>query len=123
MARSVKERHRTGNRAATGDAPIRLPGLSPRVATAAALLLLSLFTALTVWEMSGDSVTSDERIHLPVGYAYWTKREFRLNPEHPPLIKLLGAAPLLPLNLTMPPTEPQEEPPTVRSSGNSGLAA
>src|SRR5262249_46906437 len=41
------------------------------------------------------SATSDEVAHLPAGYSYWTTRDFRLNPEHPPLAKLLAALPLL----------------------------
>lgn len=72
-------------------------------------LLLALFASLSTWEMLGDSATSDERVHLPAGYAYWIKREFRLNPEHPPLVKLLASAPLLAMNLRIPPTEPQSQ--------------
>src|SRR5262245_27445991 len=41
------------------------------------------------------SATSDEVAHLPAGYTYWTTRDFRLNPEHPPLVKLIAALPLL----------------------------
>jgi len=37
----------------------------------------------------------DELAHLPAGYSYLTQRDFRLNPEHPPLIKDLAALPLL----------------------------
>lgn len=36
----------------------------------------------------------DEHSHLPAGYTYW-KGDLRLNPQHPPLVKLLAAAPLL----------------------------
>ena len=41
------------------------------------------------------SATSDEPIHLAAGYSYWQTRDFRMNPEHPPLAKLLAALPLL----------------------------
>src|SRR6266571_3812455 len=71
-----------------------------------AVLLLALFAGLSIWEMSGDSLTPDERAHLPAGYAYWVEGEFRLNPEHPPFVKLLCAAPLLFMDLKVPPTEP-----------------
>ena len=37
----------------------------------------------------------DEHSHLPAGYTYWKTRDLRLNPQHPPLVKLLAAAPLL----------------------------
>lgn len=73
---------------------------------ASVLILLALFAGLSIWEMSGDSTTIDERIHIPAGYAYWKDREFRLNPEHPPLVKLLASAPLLAMNLRTPPTKP-----------------
>ena len=68
--------------------------------------LLSLFAGLSLWEMLDDSLTSDERVHLPAGYAYWMARDFRLNPEHPPLVKLLCAIPLLFMRVEMPPTTP-----------------
>ncbi len=76
------------------------------VEIASVVLLLALFAGLSLWEMSSDSLTPDERAHLPAGYAYWVKGEFRLNPEHPPLVKLLCAAPLLFMHLQVPPTEP-----------------
>jgi len=44
------------------------------------------------------SATSDEPLHLAAGYSYWQTRDFRLNPEHPPLAKLLAALPLLALH-------------------------
>jgi dolichyl-phosphate-mannose-protein mannosyltransferase len=77
-----------------------------RPACAAAALLVALFLGLTLWEMSGDSLTTDERWHLPAGYAYWKTGDFRLSPEHPPLAKLLCAAPLLSMDLRMPPLPP-----------------
>ena len=43
------------------------------------------------------SATFDETTHLPAGYSYLKTGDFRLNPQHPPLIKLLAALPLLPL--------------------------
>ncbi len=41
------------------------------------------------------SATSDEAVHLASGYSYWVTRDFRMNPEHPPLAKLIAALPLL----------------------------
>ena len=45
-----------------------------------------------------DRVTTDEPTHLFAGYTYLTTRDFRLNPEHPPLLKELAALPLLLMN-------------------------
>ena len=42
-----------------------------------------------------DSQTTDEGVHLSAGYTYITKHDFRFNPEHPPLVKILAAIPLL----------------------------
>lgn len=67
-----------------------------------AALLLSTFAGLSIWEMWDDSVTIDERVYLPAGYVYWTHKDFSLNPEHPPLVKLLAAIPLLGLDVEAP---------------------
>ena len=42
-----------------------------------------------------ETQTWDEGIHLSAGYAYLTRSDFRWNQEHPPLVKLLSALPLL----------------------------
>jgi len=52
--------------------------------------------------MKGDSATMDEMSHIPAGYSYLTQKDFRINPEHPPLIKDLAALPLLFLDLNFP---------------------
>ena len=44
--------------------------------------------------VSASSATSDEVIHLPAGYSYLRYHDYRMNPEHPPLIKKLAALPL-----------------------------
>ena len=59
---------------------------------AAALLV---YGALAVGSMRTNSAVIDETAHLPAGYTYLKTRDFRLNPEHPPLAKELAALPLL----------------------------
>jgi tetratricopeptide (TPR) repeat protein len=63
------------------------------------LLLLAAFAALAISSMARMSITGDEVTHLPAGYSYITTGDFRLNPQHPPLIKALAALPLLALDL------------------------
>ncbi|MGA2261920.1 MAG: glycosyltransferase family 39 protein [Acidobacteriota bacterium] len=63
--------------------------------------LLVAFAAMNILEMRQESCTSDEVAHLPAGYSYLLKHDFRMNPEHPPLLKVLGALPLLALRPTM----------------------
>ncbi len=41
------------------------------------------------------SATWDEPHHLYDGYMVWTRHDYRLNPEVPPLAKLTAALPLL----------------------------
>ena len=41
------------------------------------------------------SATFDETAHLPAGYTYLETGDLRLNPQHPPLVKLIAAVPLL----------------------------
>jgi len=51
---------------------------------------------------SQESAIMDELAHIPAGYGYVKYLDFRLNPEHPPLIKALAAIPLLFQGLNFP---------------------
>ena len=42
-----------------------------------------------------DSAIMDELAHIPAGYSYVKYQDYRLNPEHPPLVKMLAGLPLL----------------------------
>lgn len=53
-----------------------------------------------------ESAIVDELAHIPAGYAYVHYLDYRLNPEHPPLLKALAALPLLFLKLNYPLTNP-----------------
>lgn len=72
---------------------------------AAAGLLGAMFLVM-LGSAREDALTMDEPIHLTAGYAYLRFQDARLNPEHPPLLKLLAALPLLPLPLTFPLSHP-----------------
>jgi 4-amino-4-deoxy-L-arabinose transferase-like glycosyltransferase len=67
----------------------------------AALLLLG-FTLLGIHLAWADSLTYDERAHIPAAYSYVRYGDIRLNPEHPPILKDLAGIPLLFLNLEFP---------------------
>jgi 4-amino-4-deoxy-L-arabinose transferase-like glycosyltransferase len=79
-------------------------GIDPweRRAGAGSVLLIILFLVQGLIFIGASSQTSDEAVHLAAGYSYLTRGDFRLNPEHPPLIKQLSALPLLGLDLTFP---------------------
>lgn len=49
-----------------------------------------------------DSAIDDELAHIPAGYGYVHNLDYRLNPEHPPLVKALAMLPVLFLNPTFP---------------------
>jgi len=59
-----------------------------------AILLAALFLE-EVLSMRLLNASSDEAEHLSAGYSYLKTGDFRLNPQHPPFIKSLAAAPLL----------------------------
>ncbi len=65
-------------------------------------ILVAAFVALSVGEMVGQSCTFDEGMHLAAGYTYVRTGDFRMNPEHPPLVKILCALPLAALPVTWP---------------------
>ena len=73
-----------------------------------AMIVLSVLGLLTVLflqlalSIRQESQTWDEGDHIFAGYRSWTNADFGLNPEHPPLVKLVATAPLLRLPLQTP---------------------
>lgn len=55
----------------------------------AALLLFAMLH--TLWATSLDSFTIDEPYHITAGATYLRWHDYRINPEHPPLVKLVVA--------------------------------
>ena len=66
----------------------------------AALLLVQ--AAQTLYVVHRESLTFDEANHSFAGYMMWHDGDYGLNPEHPPLVKLLATVPLLGRNLWVP---------------------
>ncbi len=75
---------------------------SPWFLSALVVFLLALFLVPMVLSVHRESVTWDEGDHLFAGYMSLHTGEFGLNPEHPPLAKMVAALPLLPLHLHVP---------------------
>jgi 4-amino-4-deoxy-L-arabinose transferase-like glycosyltransferase len=63
--------------------------------TAIAALLLILMAVLAGGAVFRESITIDEVAHLGAGVSYLQKLDMRMNEEHPPLAKVLAAAPLV----------------------------
>lgn len=76
---------------------------SPRLGAAPSRRLDALLVAVLcaivfaqAWtSLRQKSMTYDELAYIPIGLSYVTTGDFRLNPEHPPLTKLLAGAALL----------------------------
>ncbi len=54
-------------------------------------LLLALFIIAAATEIDSTSATYDEPVHIAAGYSYARWGDYRINPEHPPLVKRLAA--------------------------------
>ncbi len=74
---------------------VKFRALRPWLPAAAAALIL-LAHAFFSWRAIGArSATFDEPMHVAAGYTYWLRGDMRLDPNNPPLAKMLVAAPLL----------------------------
>lgn len=76
--------------------------LTNKISNFFAAAMLGIMFVLLFSSAWNESAIMDELAHIPAGYSYLTEKDMRLNPEHPPLIKDLAAAPLLFLNLNFP---------------------
>src|SRR5258708_8546932 len=69
----------------------------------AVLLLLLVMATEVGLSTRQESPSWDEGDHIYSGYMNWTRGEYSLNPEHPPLVKLVATLPLVPLDLKVAP--------------------
>ena len=69
---------------------------------AVAILLFGLFAFQLWFHAVRASATDDESPHILAGYRYWQCGDFGINPEHPPLLKLLATIPLVSKDLIQP---------------------
>src|SRR3989344_4199867 len=70
--------------------------MKPKIIAAIILIFSSVLAYTSVWN---GSFRVDEIPHVGAGYSYVTKNDFRLNPEHPPLVKDLAGLALWTLDL------------------------
>src|ERR1039458_9005823 len=64
--------------------------------------LLAYLCAVQLFAAWRESNIGDEPVELAAGYSYLRTGDFRMNPEHPPLAKILAALPLLALRPALP---------------------
>jgi 4-amino-4-deoxy-L-arabinose transferase-like glycosyltransferase len=78
----------------------------PRPAVIAAVTaLLAVIVVQLALMANANSATFDEPDHIYSAYMQTKYGDFGLNPEHPPLIKYLGALPILNMRVTLPPMQ------------------
>jgi 4-amino-4-deoxy-L-arabinose transferase-like glycosyltransferase len=70
---------------------------------AGGLILLQVILVAII--VHGESLTFDEGDHIFAGYMMWHSGDYGLNPEHPPLVKLVATLPLLQEKLWVPPLQ------------------
>ncbi len=68
--------------------PAKLFSLQPKVFLGLALLLVGLAILRSAIVTRLDGFTIDEAYHIAAGVSYVRYHDFRINPEHPPLVKL-----------------------------------
>ena len=81
----------------------RMTNERPKYYWLAAVALLVIQAALALTMVHRESLTFDEGDHMFAGYMMWKAADYGLNPEHPPLAKLLATVPLLSDHLWVPP--------------------
>ena len=55
--------------------------------------LILIYAAQLSYHVFRTSATFDEPIHILAGYRYWECGDYGINPEHPPLLKLIASIP------------------------------
>jgi len=75
----------------------------PVWSVAGALIILQMILVAII--VHGESPTFDEGDHIFAGYMMWHTGDYGLNPEHPPLVKLVATVPLLQEKLWLPPLQ------------------
>src|SRR5215213_5041543 len=69
------------------------------------IMLFAAFAFQLVYHAVRTSAIVDEPAHILAGHRHWQCGDFGINPEHPPMLKLLATAPLEFRRLNHPPWE------------------
>ncbi|HWR13709.1 MAG TPA: glycosyltransferase family 39 protein [Terriglobales bacterium] len=70
--------------------------------------LLAILLVQVVSFVRASSCSWDEQDHLYAGYMSWKTGDFGLNPEHPPMVKMVAAFPILNMQLQRPALQNRE---------------
>src|SRR5918998_6186588 len=89
----------------SGEAGTGAPDFLSRRAGALCVALLALMGAQMLGVIRQKSITVDEWVLIPAGFYHLTAGDFRPVHEHPPVAKVLAAAPLVALGAEAPSVE------------------
>lgn len=97
MAKSKRERHARERSAPALKrvAPAAAAPKSPRAIAMVLVAFAAVFVALDVVSYTKKSATWDEPIHLTTGYVALAQHDYRVDPEHPPFLRMWAALPLM----------------------------
>src|SRR5277367_867504 len=89
----------------TSSAAFSAAGAAQRYFFVFVLLIVACGVARSWWATALDGFTVDEAYHIAAGANYVRFHDFRVNPEHPPLVKLIAGVTASPsiLHLSPPP--------------------
>ncbi len=90
-----------GAAAAQPATPPRAAGVRPWLEWAVPAACCLVLLAQMLWSVRQVSQTADESTHLYAGYRYLKCGDTGFSPEHPPLAKIVAAAPLLAENFSV----------------------
>src|SRR5215475_2653488 len=76
--------------------------MSLRILASIALVISLAFVLVLLGTINRLSPTFDEPVHVLAGYSYLKWKDYRVNPEHPPLAKTMAALPLLAFDIKDP---------------------
>ncbi len=79
--------------------------MSSKLMKVAVATLLAVVFFIPFFSAQNFSPATDEITHLPSGYSYWKTSQIILNPQHPPLVKLMASFPLLFMDLKFDPQD------------------
>src|ERR1700682_2753463 len=85
-----RERSAPPPKTAAPSAPPR-----PRAIAIVLLTFAAVFVVLDVASYTRESATWDEPIHVTSGYVALARHDYRIDPEHPPFLRMWAALPLL----------------------------
>lgn len=95
---TTSRRKERRGQASISTPPARLPSSRSRRTNGAVLVVFAVvFATLEVVAYTQKSATWDEPIHITAGYVALAKGDYRVDPSHPPFLRMWAALPLLAL--------------------------